>query len=168
MDTSVTFGDHSVYVNDRLNGTFYLVYFDAHNRWILHDGMPDAEQTTVDTEDILALCNEDVDLPTQCNECWSFWESFGAEEHCDGIFSVVNSSDDMTCTGFVEPDVENVSYTQEIRLCFEDEDFNTMEHDYTGDWVLTGEMFNGRAVWSHNHSDSTTVHYLYYSETWRC
>merc|ERR1719242_665103 len=82
LDNSTTFDGRFVYKNQRLDGQmneWYMLWYDEQDSWVLNEMVP--EITAVRNHE--GICDEEVNTPNLCNECWQFYDENGdAETKC--------------------------------------------------------------------------------------
>jgi hypothetical protein len=118
------------------------------------------------------ICDEEVDLPSDCKQCWQFYDANGeSETMCSVKVDVTTSLSESDCMALPVNDalLDDGDYVQQIMLGFDDE-------KYTGEWILSESEFNGRKYWYklHHHrrrrllrSDLNIEYFMFYDATWR-
>ena len=161
LDTSQQFDERFVYKNQRLNGSWFFIYVDSVDRWVISDRVPNETVSVPPNPE--GFCNQDVATPNQCTACWYLFGGFNdvTEEQCEITLVATDSLLESECIGQDEP-VSDVEYTQRIELCFDDDEVAAHLSPFSGQYELEPDLWADRAVWSNGE------HLLYYSAQWKC
>eukprot|EP01083_Nonionella_stella_P140237 429531_1 len=168
LDETQTFDDRFVYKNQRLNTSsvhdFYFIFVDEYDSWVINEQVPPVHVPTV----IHGICDENVQTPDLCTNCWYFMSAFEDATQCNiDVFAINDTTTESECIGRDIPMNNIIDYTQEITACFDDGSTGVYDHPLTGTYMLEhNTTYNDRAVWSMTSKDGD-VYYAYYSERWK-